>query len=188
MLATMSKNWWLFLIRGIASIIFGLLALLMPGLTLFVLLAFFAAYAIIDGTATAFASFQSRDTDSRWVWGLLEGGIGILAGIAVLLWPNIAAITLLIVIAVWAVLTGILQIAAAIRLRKEIDNEFWLGLSGVISIIFGVYIFLFPGAGAVTLAWLIGIYAIMFGIFFVALALRLRGMNTSGQSNQPTAA
>ena len=112
----------------------------------------------------------------------------ILAGIAVLLWPNIAAITLLIVIAVWAVLTGILQIAAAIRLRKEIDNEFWLGLSGVISIIFGVYIFLFPGAGAVTLAWLIGIYAIMFGIFFVALALRLRGMNTSGQSNQPTAA
>ncbi|HLV37038.1 MAG TPA: HdeD family acid-resistance protein [Spirillospora sp.] len=174
MLATLSKNWWIYLVRGIASILFGLLALFMPGLTLMMLLAAFAAYAIVDGAATLFAAFASRGTDNRWWMGLLEGAIGVIAGLAAILWPDVAGFTLLMVIAAWAVLTGILQVAAAIRLRKEIDNEWWLALSGVISVLFGLYVLLFPGAGALALAWLIGLYAILFGAFFVALSLRLR--------------
>lgn len=184
MLATLSRNWWVFLIRGIASILFGLMTLFLPGLTLVVLLAFFAAYAIINGAAAVFSAFASRNTDNRWWWQLIEGAVSILAGVLVLLWPDIAAVTLLLVIGIWAVLTGILQIVTAIRLRREINNEWLLGLSGVVSILFGAYLIFFPGAGALALAWLIGLYAIMFGVFFVALAFRLRGYNQNQQDRE----
>jgi uncharacterized membrane protein HdeD (DUF308 family) len=182
----MSRHWWVFLLRGIVSALFGLAALLMPGLTLLTLVLVFGIYAIVDGVAAVFSSFNSRNTDDRWWIGLLEGIVSIIAGIAALIIPGIATLTLLIVIAVWAVLTGIMQIVAAIRLRREIDNEFWLGLSGVLSLIFGIYVFLFPGAGALAVAWLIGVYAIMFGIFFIALAFRLRSRHEG--TNQPTQA
>ncbi|MBZ0304252.1 MAG: HdeD family acid-resistance protein [Anaerolineae bacterium] len=174
MLTSLSKNWWLFLIRGILAIAFGLLTLLAPALTLVLLVAFFGAYAIVDGAAAIFTSFSSRASDPRWWMHLLEGSVGVVAGLIALFWPEIAAVTLLLVIAAWSVLTGITEIMSAIRLRKEIDNEWWLGLSGLLSVVFGIYVFLFPGAGALALAWLIGFYAIFFGATFIGLALRLR--------------
>jgi uncharacterized membrane protein HdeD (DUF308 family) len=188
MLATLSKNWWVVLIRGIASIIFGLLALFMPGLTLFLLVALFAAYVLVDGAGAIFTSFASRDTDSRWWWHLIEGSLGVIAGLLTLLWPGIAAITFVLVIGAWAALTGIMQIATAIRLRREIKNEWLLLLSGAISLLFGVYVFLFPGAGALALAWLVGLYALFFGITWIGLALRLRSHHQHTNSQTPQAA
>lgn len=185
MLATMSRYWWVFLVRGILSIIFGVIAILAPGITLVSLVLVFGIYAIIDGASTVFAGFQSRETDERWWWSVIEGVVSVIAGIVAIIWPVIAGITLLLVIGVWAILTGIMQIAAAIRLRKEIDNEWWLGLSGALSILFGVFVILFPGAGGLAVLWLIGFYAIIFGVLFILLAFRLRGRDeTSSQSRQ----
>ncbi|HEX2621963.1 MAG TPA: HdeD family acid-resistance protein [Phototrophicaceae bacterium] len=188
MLTAMSKSWWVFLLRGILSILFGITALIMPGLTLATLIIVFGVYAVIDGVATIFYAFSTRQSDENWWMHLLEGIIGIIAGVLIVTWPGITAITLILVIAFWAIMTGIMQIAAAIRLRKEIDNEFWLGLSGLLSIIFGILAFRFPGDGALALIWLIGIYAIVFGGFFIGLALKLRGMNQTTTSTTPNLA
>lgn len=185
---TMSRYWWIVLIRGILAILFGLLAWFMPGLTLALLITIFGVYAIVDGVTTIFASFTNRETDKRWWIQLLEGSVDVIAGLVALFWPEIAAVTLLTVIAVWAVLTGVMQIIEAWRLRKEIDNEIWLGLGGIASIIFGVYALLFPGAGALALAWLIGFYSVLFGVFFVGLALRLRGEGSQQQTPRSRAA
>ena len=187
MLAPISKHWWVFLIRGIFSILFGLAALLWPGLTLVTLVLVFGVYAIVDGVGAIFTAFNRRNTDERWWLGLLEGIISVIAGVGALIVPGIATLTLLFVIAIWAVLTGIMQIVTAIRLRQEIENELWLGLSGLVSLIFGVYVFLFPGAGALAVASLIGLYALIFGAFFIAFALRLRGMDEP-RSQAPQAA
>jgi uncharacterized membrane protein HdeD (DUF308 family) len=119
---------------------------------------------------------------------LLEGIVSIVAGVIAFTLPEIAAVTLVLVIGAWAVFTGIAQIVQAVRLRKEIDNELWLGLSGALSVIFGVYVFLFPGAGALGLTWIIGVYAIIFGGMFIGLAFRLRSQNQSGQQNPPSRA
>ena len=188
MLSSIAKSWWAYLIRGIASIVFGLLALFMPGLTLFLLVVFFAAYVLVDGASAIFTSFNSRDTDTRWWWHLIEGSLGVMAGLLALLWPDIAAITLVLIIGVWAVLTGIMQVAGAIRLRQEVKNEWLLGISGVLSILFGVYVFLFPGGGALALAWLIGLYALFFGITFIGLGLRLRNHHQNISGHNPQAA
>ncbi len=188
MVEAMSKNWWLFLIRGVLSILFGGLTLFMPGLTLLLLITFYGAYAVIDGATTIFAAISGRQVNPRWWVHLLEGIVSIVAGVAAFAWPGIAAVTLVLLIGAWAVFTGITQIVQAVRLRKEIDNELWLGLSGALSVFFGVYVFLFPGAGALGLTWLIGLYAVIFGGMFIGLALRLRSQNKSVQQNPPSRA
>ncbi len=193
MLQAASKYWWVVLLRGILSILFGLAVWFFPGLTLATMVIVFGAYALVDGIATIFYSLSSRSTDKDWTGHLIEGILGVLFGVVVLTWPELATLTtgltLVIVIAVWAVVTGIMQIVAAIRLRKEIDNEFWLGLSGLISVIFGLYIFRFPVGGALAIAWLIGIYAVAFGVMFIMLAFRLRNMGGEQKSRpQPGAA
>lgn len=193
MLQAASKYWWVVLLRGILSILFGLAVWFFPELTLATMVIVFGAYALVDGIATIFYSWSSRSTDKDWTGHLIEGILGVLFGIVVLTWPELATLTtgltLLVVIAIWAVATGIMQIVAAIRLRKEIENEFWLGLSGLISVIFGLYIFRFPVGGALAIAWLIGIYAVAFGVMFIVLAVRLRNMGGRQPSqSQPGAA
>jgi uncharacterized membrane protein HdeD (DUF308 family) len=188
MVQAMAKNWWLFLIRGILSIVFGALTLFMPGLTLLLLITFYGAYAVVDGVMTIWSAFSGRGANTRWWVHLLEGIVSIVAGVIAFTLPEIAAVTLVLVIGAWAVFTGIAQIVQAVRLRKEIDNELWLGLSGALSVIFGVYVFLFPGAGALGLTWIIGVYAIIFGGMFIGLAFRLRSQNQSGQQNPPSRA
>lgn len=190
MLQSLSRNWWTVFLRGVFSIIFGLLALFAPGLTLVALVLFFGVYALVDGITAVFTSFRTQEHNRHWWLHLIEGAVGILAGILVLIWPGIATLTLLMVIAAWAFLTGITQIVAAFRLRHEIKNEWFLGLSGVLSVVFGAYIFLFPSGGALAIAWLIGLYALVFGGFFIALSLRLRSESedkTSHQTPQATA-
>jgi len=178
MLDQLSRNWGWIALRGVAAVIFGVLAFSWPGVTLVVLALFFGAYALIDGICALAAAYRGRE-GSTPVWPLvLIGLLGVAAGIATFLWPEMTALALLMFIAVWALLIGIAQIAAAIRLRKEIDNEWILGASGALSVLFGVLMIASPGAGALAVAWIIGSYSIAFGLLLIVLSLRLKKIAT----------
>jgi uncharacterized membrane protein HdeD (DUF308 family) len=174
MLEDLKRNWGWIELRGVVAVIFGILALLWPGVTLAALVILWGAYALADGVFSLIAAFKVRDR-GRPFWSLLIVGLlGIAAGIVTFLWPGMTALILLMFIAAWAFVMGIFQIVAAIRLRKEIENEWLLGLSGALSVIFGVLMFLQPGAGALAVVWIIGAYSILFGILLIVLGLRLR--------------
>lgn len=175
MVSTLARYWWLLALRGVLAIIFGVLALIWPALTLFVLVLMFGAYAFVDGIFAVIAGISSREHDQRWWAAVLEGIAGIIFGVLTFFWPGMTALVLLYFIAAWALVTGVLEIWSAVRLREVIDNEWAMIIGGILSIIFGVVLFLFPGAGALGLTWMIGIYAILFGILFLVLAFRLRG-------------
>ncbi len=168
------RNWWALLIRGIAAVLFGILALAVPGLTLRVLIALFGAYALIDGIFSIVAAVRAIGRHGRFGWLLFEGIVGVIAGILAFVLPGLTALVLLYVIGAWAIITGIMEIVQAIELRRVIRNEWLLILGGAASVIFGVLLFLFPGAGALAVVWLIGAYAIIFGALLIALSLRLR--------------
>lgn len=171
------RNWWIWAVRGVFAIIFGAIAILFPALALQTLILVFGAYALVDGGFTIYHALTNRN--DNWVWHLVEGIVSVLAGIAAFMLPILTGLTLLLVIAFWAIVTGVMQVVAAWRLRKEIENEFWLGLAGVSSIIFGTYILFDPLGGALATAWLIGIYSIAFGTMLIGLALRFRAMDAN---------
>jgi len=173
----LARWWWTFILRGVLAIAFGVLAFFAPGLGIAVLVGLFAAWALIDGATNLVAGFRSRGRDRSWWLAILEGIVGIIAGVIALLFPVYAAEALVLIIGVWAIITGILEIVAAIRLREQITGELWMGLAGLASILYGVVLFLFPGAGVLSLVWLIGGFAIVFGVFLVALGWRLRRIN-----------
>ncbi len=179
MIAELSRNWWVFLIRGIAAILFGLIAFVWPGLTLTVLVLMFGAYAVVDGIFALIAGISGR-VEGRW-WLILAGVAGIIAGVLTFFWPGITALVLLYFIAAWAVVMGIFQIAAAIRLRRVIEGEWFLVLSGIVAVLFGLFLVFMPGAGALASIWIIGSYAVVFGILMIILAFRLRGLRNIGQ-------
>jgi uncharacterized membrane protein HdeD (DUF308 family) len=170
----MGRAWWLVLLRGIAAIVFGLLAWAWPGATLITLALFWGAYVLVDGVAALWSWWQARARGNGMWQVILIGVLGIAAGIFTFLSPGITALALLLLIAVWAVANGVFQIAAAIRLRKEIDNEWLLILSGVLSVAFGVLMMLFPGAGAMAVLWLIGAFAVAYGVLLVFFAFKLK--------------
>lgn len=175
MVSVLARNWWIVALRGVLGIIFGILALIWPGITLSVLVLLFGAYALIDGIFSVIEGVvRATQRQERWWVLVLEGLLGVAAGIATLIWPGITALILLYLIAAWAIITGVLEVIAAIRLRKEIEGEFWLALSGIASILFGVVLFLFPGTGALAVVWMIGIYGLVFGVLTLILAFRLR--------------
>jgi len=172
--AMLARRWWAILVRGIAAIIFGVLAFVLPGVTLAVMVLLFGAYAIVDGIFALVAAARGRAAGQPW-WALvIEGVLSIAAGIVTFAWPGLTALLLLYVIGAWAIITGVLEVAAAVRLRKEITGEFWLALGGIASIIFGLALYVFPAAGALAVVLWTGVYAIMFGVFLVALSMRLR--------------
>src|ERR1043165_7837344 len=154
LLNALARYWWLFLVRGIVAIVFGVLAFMWPGLTLVTLVLFWGAFALVDGVLALAHAFMGGDIGHRW-WLALVGLAGIAAGILTFLWPGLTALVLLIFIATWAIVLGIFQIIGAIQLRKEIDNEWTIGLSGAVSVLFGVIMLVAPGAGAVGLIWAI---------------------------------
>jgi uncharacterized membrane protein HdeD (DUF308 family) len=160
-------------IRGFAAVVFGVLTYLFPAITLAGLVLLFGAYAIVEGVFNLIAA--ARGQGGPW-WALaLEGLVSIAAGVVAFVYPAITALALLYVIGAWAVITGVLEIVAAVRLRAHIRDEWWLGLSGALSIIFGVLVMAFPGAGALAVVLWIGAYAVVFGAMLIALAFRLRG-------------
>lgn len=173
MVHALAKNWWMLLLRGVAAIIFGVLAFAWPGMTLLTLIMFYGAFALIDGVLAVVAAITGGATAPRW-WLAIVGLLGIATGLLVFMMPGLTALVLLYFIAGWAIATGVFQIIGAIRLRKEIDDEWYLILSGVVSVLFGIGVMMAPGAGALALLWIIGIYAVATGAIMVALAFRLK--------------
>ena len=169
-----ARWWWTFIIRGLVAVAFGVLAFLAPAWGIAVLVALFGAWALVDGVMGLVGGIRSRGRDRSWWLSILEGIVGIVAGVFAFLFPVAAAGALIFIIAAWAIVTGVFEIVAAIRLREQIQGEFWLGLAGVASILYGVVIFLFPAAGALSIVWLIGSFAIAFGVFLLILGWRLR--------------
>jgi uncharacterized membrane protein HdeD (DUF308 family) len=173
MLPTLASYWWTLLFRGIAAVLFGLAALFWPGLTLFTLIIFFGAYTFVDGVfaiVTAIRGSGSR----RWLL-LADGVLGVLVGLIAFFSPGVTALVFLYVIAAWAILTGVLKVIMAIWLRREIDNEWTMALSGVLWVLLGVVLAVLPGVGLLSLSWLIGVFALGAGLTFLVLAFRVRG-------------
>jgi uncharacterized membrane protein HdeD (DUF308 family) len=176
MLEKIARNWWLFALRGVVAVIFGVVALIRPEQMLQALVLVFGAYALVDGIFTVIAGIASYRYFKRWWAVLLEGVAGIVIGLLTFFWPNITALALLYYIAAWALVTGIFEIVAAIQLRRVITGEWALIFSGLLSMVFGALLFVFPAAGAVSMVWMIGVYAILFGITLIILAFRLNSL------------
>jgi uncharacterized membrane protein HdeD (DUF308 family) len=185
---TLTRNWWVVLIRGVAGVLFGIATFIAPVVSLAVLVLVFGAYALVDGVLAVVTAVRRRDVSARWWMLLLEGLVGIAAGIVTLVWPGITALALLYVIAAWALLTGVFEIAAAIRLRKIITGEWLLVLSGIASIGLGILLMIFPGPGALVMVIWIGAYAFVFGILLIALSFRLRSWGRSRSRHAARAA
>lgn len=174
MLHALAENWWLLLLRGIVAIIFGVLAFIWPGVTLAVLVLLYGAFALVDGAfALAAAIMGKGGMGLRW-WLAIVGLLGIAVGVLTFLWPGITALVLLVFIAVWSIMIGIFQIIGAVQLRKEIENEWLLIFAGLMSVVFGILLLIWPGAGLLALVWLIGAYAVLYGALLIGLSLRLK--------------
>jgi uncharacterized membrane protein HdeD (DUF308 family) len=176
---TLVRNWWVVLLRGLAGIIFGILTFISPDISVAALVLVFGAYALADGVLAIVSAIRWRGQIDRWWVLLLEGLAGVAAGIVTFVWPHISALGLLYVIAAWVLVTGVLEIVAAIRLRKIITGEWLLALIGIASVTLGVMLALFPGPGALALVIWIGAYALATGVLLVVLGFRLRSWGTS---------
>lgn len=175
MLDRMSRDWWIIALQGVAAIVFGLLALVWPEITLLALVFLFAAYALIDGVLALISGIRrGGDAGGPDWWRIARGVVGIAAGVVAFAMPGITAYVLLILIAAWAIVSGALELVAAYQLRDVIRGEWLLALDGVVAIIFGIVLIAFPSAGALAVVWLIGAFAIVSGVILLALAMRLR--------------
>jgi uncharacterized membrane protein HdeD (DUF308 family) len=174
MLITLADRWWTFVVRGIAAILFGLLTFLWPGITLTALVLLFGAYALVDGILSIGAAVTRERGRGRWWALILQGVLGIVSAGVTVVFPGLAALALLYLIAAWALVTGAFEVAAAISLRKYLQREWLLAISGVLSIAFGILLMVFPGAGALALVLWIGAYMFVAGCLLVVLGLKLR--------------
>src|SRR5262245_837581 len=173
LLALLSKNWWVLLLRGIVAIVFGVLAWFWPGVTLITLVMLYGVYAATDGILALVAAIKGGTVAPRW-WLVLAGLFGLAAAAATFFYPGLTAVVLLIFIGTWSIAHGVMEIVGAIKLRKEIAHEGWLIFGGLMSVLFGFVVLMWPGAGALALVWLIAIYAVAFGLLLIGFAFRLR--------------
>jgi uncharacterized membrane protein HdeD (DUF308 family) len=176
MMEAFKRGWWLLVLRGVCAVLFGILAFAWPGITLVALVYLFGAYALVNGIFTLGLSIRAPKGTPGIGMLLLLGLLGVAAGILTFVYPGNTALSLLWIIAFWAIFTGVLEIAAAIRLRREMTNEWLLILSGALSVVFGVLVILKPGAGALSILWLIGVYAILFGVMMLTLAFKMKAL------------
>jgi uncharacterized membrane protein HdeD (DUF308 family) len=174
MVDVLARNWGWVIVRGVAALLFGVLTLVYPSLTLATLVLLFGAYVLVDGIFTIVWAVRNRRGEPHWVALLISGIVSVILGVLTFVTPQITGLVLLYFIALWAIIAGASQIVAAIRLRKAITGEWLLGLAGILSLIFGVLVIAFPGAGALAVALWIGAYATVLGIVFIALGIRLR--------------
>ncbi|HEY0322510.1 MAG TPA: HdeD family acid-resistance protein [Pyrinomonadaceae bacterium] len=180
-----TRNWWALVLRGLAAIIFGLLTFVWPHISLVALVFLFGAYALVDGAFAIVAGIRAPKEYKRWWVLLIEGIFGVIAGVMAFIVPGITALFLLGLIAGWAILTGVLEIVGAIQMRKYITGEWLMILSGIASVLFGVLLLLNPGVGALAVVWIIGAYAILFGVLLLGLGFRLRGLERTAHRMTP---
>jgi uncharacterized membrane protein HdeD (DUF308 family) len=183
MLEQLSRNWWMLTVRGVCAILFGLLAWIWPGITLWALVILFGAYALVDGIFAIGAAITGHARQSR-IWLAVVGVCGVLLGLVTLFWPHITGLVLLLLIAWWAIITGLFEIMAAIRLRNEIEGEWFYIVTGAVSVLFGVLLFIWPASGALAIIWVIGLFSILFGVVLVMASFRLRKL-ASQSVDQP---
>lgn len=187
---SLTKNWWAFILRGVLALIIAVLAWFMPGEAVLALTLVFGAFAFADGVFGLIAAMRQVREGDRWGWLAFSGVLGIVTGIVVLVSPLVAtfvlALFLWVSIAFWSVFSGMFEIVTAIRLRKEIEGEVWLGLSGIVSVLLGVLIVWFlttsPGETLLALGWLLAIYAAIFGVTMILLGLKLRKANAETEN------
>jgi uncharacterized membrane protein HdeD (DUF308 family) len=173
---SLGQYWWLFLLRGVLSIVLGVLALVWPGKTLGVLILLFGLFVLLNGIVDIFASIGAMGLHQSWGWRLAAGIFGILAGLAILRWPGVTALIMLFLVALWAIVTGIIVIVSAIADHEAMQHAWLVVLAGVISVLFGIAMFVWPTAGLLTITYLIGIFAIVYGIMYCAVAFRVRNV------------
>jgi uncharacterized membrane protein HdeD (DUF308 family) len=181
----LATNWWSLVVRGVAALLFGVLTIMWPGITLTALVFLFAAYALIDGIVNIAGMVKAIHRHDRWGVLLLEGIVGVAAAAVAVAWPAITAVALVYLIAAWAIVTGGFEVAAAVRLRKHVSGEWLLALSGIASLVFGILLMIAPLTGALVIALWIGAYALIFGALLVVLGFRLQRWgkaHTSGPS------
>jgi uncharacterized membrane protein HdeD (DUF308 family) len=176
MFGQLVRNWWMPVLRGVLAILFGFLVFAYTNTAIQVFVYLFGAYALIDGVVALAMSF---DVSRGRGWVVLSGIAGIAAGILTFIYPSATAVALVYIVAAWAILTGIFEILAALEWRQVLSDMWMLGLAGVLSIILGVLLFSSPGAGLIAWAWLIGIYAIIYGVLYVVAGLRLKSFQPS---------
>lgn len=174
MVRELAKNWWLVLLRGVLAIVFGVIAFTQPAATAAALAIIFGAYAIVDGIAEIVSAIRG-DSDRR-VWYIVAGVLSVVAGVIAFALPIFTFLTFVYLIAAWAIVTGVMEIIAGVRLRDEIDNEVWLWIGGALSVLFGVLVFLNPLVGGLSIIFLIGAYAVVYGIVLILLSFRVRGV------------
>lgn len=173
------RNWTTLGVRGVLAVLFGVLAFVWPGITLVALVMLFGAYAVVDGLFAFGGAYRAAE-NSQSVWPfLLEGLLGVVAGLAAFVWTDITAAVLVYLIAAWAIVTGAVEVYSAFQLRKEITDELWLGAGGVVSILFGLLVVAMPSSGALAVVWLIAAYAVVFGLTLLGLAWRMRGEDST---------
>ena len=174
MINFLQRSWWVLALRGLFAILFGVLAIAWPGITIEILILFFGAYALIDGFFSAAGALAHLKHDKTWWLFFLSGLAGIIVGLLTLIIPGLTAFVFVILIAARALIVGIIEITAAISLRKMIDNEWFLLLNALLSILFAIALFIMPAVGALALVWMIGITVIFIGILLLAIAFRVR--------------
>ena len=174
MLELFSRNWWVYVVRGVLALIFGMYAWFMPGVAMRVLLMFFGIFVLIEGIFAIAGSIAGRKYSELWWIVLLEGIAGLALGLLTLIRPGFVATGIIIFIAVWAIWGGVFRIIAAIRLRRELDSEWLLAFGGVVSILFGLMLFRHPGTGIVAISWLIGFFASMFGVLLISFGIKAK--------------
>ena len=176
MLDRLGSYWWLFLIRGLLALAFGIVVLLYPVAGLWTIAILFAVYAFFDGIVALVAAVRMQHSGGKWGWLIFEGLVGIIAGICAALYPMLAVFTLAVLLGAWAIVTGVLAIASAFSARQHVPNEWLWVLSGIVSVIFGIAIFWSPSFGLFALVWMVGFYAILAGVLLIGFAFRLRGL------------
>jgi uncharacterized membrane protein HdeD (DUF308 family) len=173
MSAALARNWWLLALRGVLGILFGLIAFAFPGATILTFVLFFSAYMLVDGVFAILAAVRAARQHERWGLLVLEGLANIAAGVVAFIWPGLTILVFVLLIAVWALISGGFMLAAAFRLDRE-HGRWWLAFGGVVSILYGIALVIAPMIGAIVLTWWIGAYALVFGVALLVLAFKLR--------------
>ena len=176
----LARNWWAMALRGVLAIVFGVIALVLPGVTMLSLVIVFAAYALVDGVLAIVAAVRSARRHERWGLLVLEGVVDIAAGVLAFLWPGLTIVIFVLLVAAWAIVTGVLMTAAAFRLQLD-HGRWWFALGGLASLVYGVLLVIAPLIGALVLTWWLGAYALIFGVLMLILAFRLRAKYAEGR-------